>query len=160
MKQWWIGILFCMFGIVAVQAQNREPIEVIKKSGGIQFYQNEVRLKMPQIKTILKSNELAYNKFKTAQGARAISNILSFSGGLLVGWPIGTAISGDKPNWIPAVIGTGIWAFAIPIAISANKQLGLAIDQYNQGIPNTFSQRKPEVHLAVQGDGVGITINF
>ena len=60
--------------------------------------------------------------------------ILSYAGGFMIGWPIGTAIGGGKPAWALAGIGGGLVAVAIPLSISSNKKMETAVRQYNAGL--------------------------
>jgi len=47
---------------------------------------------MIQLVNTMKINEQAYMQIKSAQSTYTMAMILSYAGGFMVGWPLGTAI--------------------------------------------------------------------
>lgn len=111
-----------------------DSIDVISNFYGTRFYYKNQPIKAKDFKVLLQPNAEAYNSYKSARTSNAFSTILSYAGGFLIGWPIGTAIGGGKPEWALAGIGGGLVALAIPLAISSNKKMKKAVHLYNSGI--------------------------
>lgn len=59
-------------------------------------------------------------KFKTKNG---FATAFGLVGGAFIGFPVGQAIGGGDPVWEVALIGVGALAIAIPLSVSANKDI-------------------------------------
>lgn len=116
----------------------RSPADTIDMASsffsGFRFYVANQRIDNKELKTLLKTNGVAFAQFKSANTSGAFSTILGYTGGFLIGWPIGTAIAGGKPNWALAGIGAGLTAVSIPLSISAKKKLKSAVSTYNASL--------------------------
>ncbi len=137
-----------------------DTISMKKVFGGYQFYQGEKRLNMNQLVTTMKPNEQAYKQIKSAQSSYTIAMIFGYAGGFMVGWPIGTAIGGGKPNWAMAGIGAGLIVVAIPISHSYNKKAKQAVDTYNNGFQPSSFWDKSEIKLSMTANGIGLSLRF
>lgn len=144
-----------MFGQTA-----SDSITMKKVFGGYQFYQGERLLKMSDLTITMVLNNEAYKQIKSARSAYTMASILSYAGGFLVGWPLGTAIGGGEPNWTLAGIGAGLIVVSIPIAQSFNKKAKQAVDTYNGGLQTSSFWDKNELNLSLTGNGIGLTLNF
>ena len=78
----------------------------------------------------------------------------------MIGWPIGTAIGGGKPNWVLAGIGAGLIVIDIPLVKSAEKKLKKAVDTYNSGLSPKPHSQSYDVHLGIVPAGLALVINF
>lgn len=78
----------------------------------------------------------------------------------MVGWPLGSALAGAKPEWIMAGIGAGLIAVSIPITRKYNKQAKSAVDEYNGGLETSSIFNKTEVKMALTGNGIGLALRF
>jgi len=96
---------------------------------------------------------------KVAQTNYTMGNIFASVGGFLIGWPVGTALRGDKPNWNLAAAGAGLVVLGIPFVSAGNKKLKEAVDLYNAGFKET-SRYKPQYHFTAGIYGIGITVTF
>ncbi len=144
-----------MFGQTA-----SDSITMKKVFGGYQFYQGERLLKMSDLTITMVLNNEAYKQIKSARSAYTMASILSYAGGFLVGWPLGTAIGGGEPNWTLAGIGAGLIVVSIPITQSFNKKAKQAVDTYNGGLQTSSFWDKNELNLSLTGNGIGLTLNF
>ena len=144
-----------MFGQTA-----SDSITMKKVFGGYQFYQGERLLKMSDLTITMVLNNEAYKQIKSARSAYTMASILSYAGGFLVGWPLGTAIGGGEPNWTLAGIGAGLIFVSIPITQSFNKKAKQAVDTYNGGLQTSSFWDKNELNLSLTGNGIGLTLNF
>lgn len=119
-----IGFLTFLFSVYAITSYSKmghhtsfsDTIEIRKKAGGYQFYQADGQLNMKQLQKIMKTNEQAYKKLRSGRSSNTMATILGYTGGFLIGWPLGTAIGGGDPNWTMAGIGAGLAAVSIPLS--------------------------------------------
>ena len=118
------------------------------------------RLKMNQLVKTLEPNEIAYMEIKAAQTTYVLSMILGFTGGFLIGWPVGAALGGGEPNWAMAAVGAGLIVVTIPISNKFNKQAKSAVDNYNSGLVTSSFWDKNELNFTVSDNGVGLTLRF
>ncbi len=152
--------------VTASTAQNTntktssDSILIIKKFGGYQFYKNDRQLNMNQLQTVLEVNNEAYKDIKSARSVTTFSSILGYAGGFLIGWPIGTAIGGGKPNWAMAGVGAGLTAISIPLSISAKKKAKSAVVKYNSGLTSNPSAGVKELKLKLTNEGIGVVLKF
>jgi hypothetical protein len=137
-----------------------DSVSTKKVFGGYQFYQGEKLLNMNQLVKTMEPNEEAYKLIKSAQSTKTLASIISFAGGFMIGWPIGTAIGGGDPNWALAGIGAGLIVISIPISQKFNKQAKQAVDTFNGGLQPSSFWDKSELRLAMTGNGVGLTLRF
>lgn len=137
-----------------------DSILIKKVFGGYQFYQGNQRLNMKQLVNTMKPNEQAYKIIKTAQSTNAIATVLGFTGGFMVGWPIGTSLSGGDPNWTMAAIGAGLIVVALPLSQKFNKQAKQAVNTYNSSLQANSFWDKNELRFLMTGNGAGFVLNF
>jgi hypothetical protein len=112
--------------------QNLSDSIQIKKKFGTVFIQNKKKMTSKQLLEVTKRNLEAYNEMKIAKSNSTISSVFGFIGGMMVGFSLGTAIAGEKPNWAVAGIGVGFITVSIPFSISYNKHAKRAIRIYNK----------------------------
>lgn len=161
MRKLAIIFTFLSFGLSNIFAQSvNDSISMKKVFGGYQFYQGDKLLKVNQLVNIMKPNVQAYKQIKSARSAYTMAMFLSYAGGFMVGWPIGTAVGGGEPNWVLAGIGGGLIVVAIPIGQSFNKKAKQAVETYNSGLRTSSFWDKNELNLSMTGNGIGLTLNF
>ena len=109
--------------------------------------------------TIMQDNAVAMGYLNTAKGNAGFATVLSYAGGFLIGYPIGTAIGGGKPNWVLAAVGCGLLVIDIPIIGSSNKSLRKAVNAYNH---NEMASRvnKYDIRLGMNQNGLGLAFRF
>ncbi|UKM65535.1 hypothetical protein GSB9_02105 [Flavobacteriaceae bacterium GSB9] len=140
---------------------NAQNIEMEKVFGGYKYTQNGRLMKMKDLVKTMKSNEQAFDFIKKAQTNYTIASIFGGAGGFLVGWPLGTAISGGDANWALAGVGAGLIAIAIPFSSGANKNAKQAVELYNTSLKSTsFYEFKPEFNVIANGNGIGLSMHF
>lgn len=139
-----------------------DTIAVEKKFGGYRFSQDGKVLTLNQLSNILKSNPQAYQEMKTAKSSYAAAMVISYAGGFLVGWPIGTALGGGEANWTLAAIGAGLIAVSIPISQGFNKRARQAVDTFNGGqLPNkSLEKGAGQLNVSLNGNGAGLIFRF
>ena len=154
------GILIFFFNTSFAQTSNSDSISIKKVLGGYQFSQNGQIFKMRDLKRALIKNQEAYYQFEDAQPNYIATCIFSFTGGFLIGYPIGVAIRGDKANWAMAGIGAGLIGLSIPFTIKLNKQLKSAVETYNHNLKNGTKAQNIELKLNISSNALGFKLIF
>lgn len=147
--------------ITTTNAQiNTEPITIKKKFSGNEYYQGYNQLTNKQLRNVLSTNQLAERQFRTGKGLSIVSTLMAATGGFLVGWPIGTALSDGDPNWNLAKIGAGIFVAAIPVTIVANNKTKKGISTFNAGLKTSAISGRNELRFSLSGNGVGLAFGL
>jgi len=136
-----------------------DSINVKTISGGCKIYQGDRQLTLSQLAIAVQANEMAYQLVKKAQSNNTISSILGGIGGFMIGYPLGTALGGGKPNWTMFGIGAGLVVISIPISNKCVKQVKSSVDIYNEGL-SIKTQPTTEFNLGLTGNGLAITMSF
>ncbi len=142
-------------------AQNANEIEIRTNFFGSKFYKGDAIISVNQVLEEMAPNESVYNLMISAKKDYLFTQILTASGGFMIGWPVGTAISGGEPNWAMAGIGAGIIAISIPISSNFKKKAHSAIKQHNTIITASRSYHlKPMYSVGFGKEGFNIQMNF
>lgn len=158
MKKTFLTLLFTLATIMFCFSQK---IETEKVFGGYKYSLNGSQMTIKDLVKTMKSNSQAFNLIKKAQSNNIISSILGYAGGGLIGFPIGSAISGGDANWTLAGIGAGLVAIGIPISSNVNKKTKQAIDLYNSSLSSTsFNEDIREFKVIANGNGIGFLMSF
>ncbi|MGI6342438.1 MAG: hypothetical protein ACOXZ9_05620 [Bacteroidales bacterium] len=137
-----------------------DSILIKKVYCGYEFYQGDQKLTLNKLAKIMEPNEQASRLIKSAQSNSTIAMILGYTGGFLIGWPIGTIVSGGDPYWLMAGVGLGIIIIRIPISKSAVKKTKHAVEMYNAGLQTSSFWDKNELKLSVTENGIGLVLKF
>ena len=152
-----LGFFFLNTNYISGQSQS-DNIQ-IKKNFGTVFIQNGKKLSPKKLLDITKSNSEAYKEMKVAKSNFDTGTIFGVSGGILVGFPVGTALGGGEPNWILAGIGAGLIVISIPFTASYTKHAKKAVGIYNNSSSLT-GFRKVDFELGITSNGLGIKVVF
>ena len=139
--------------------QLKDTIQYQKTGIGYKFMMNNEALTLDKMSDIMQGNQTSLEYIKKAKGTSGILSVLSYAGGFLIGYPIGTMLGGGQPNWTMAAIGCGLIAVAIPIASGADKNLLKAVQAYNHGKSVSFKDNY-EIKLGVNQNGLALAIRF
>jgi hypothetical protein len=136
-------------------SSNSDSIVIWKK----RLYHKGQPLSNNKMVELLKTNNEAFRKYNSAKAPAVFANLLSYTGGFLIGYPIGTSIGGGDPNWTSAAIGAGMIVFAIPIELISIKNQKESINIYNNGIKRN-SQIKKESKIGITRNGLTFCMKF
>ncbi len=103
-----------------------------------------------------KDNSIAYEEFKKGRKLETAGGIMGFAGGILVIFPIGSAIAGADPEWTFLAAGGALIVGSIPLHRSYKRHAQSAIETYNQGLTSW----RPRPALFFSKNGVGIQFKF
>jgi len=65
-----------------------------------------------------------FEKAESPTFLRIVAYALAYTGGALIGYTAGSAITGNKANWAVAGVGAGLIGIAVPIGIIDKKHNG------------------------------------
>jgi len=140
MRYFFTIFIFTSISVAGFSQNSTDPIYTEEKFGTI-FIQNGQHLNPKKLKRALQYDEEAFAVLKKARGNYGFATVLSFAGGFLIGWPIGTAIGGGDPNWVLAGIGGGLLLATIPLAIAYDKGAKRAVTIYNKNLSQVSGLR-------------------
>lgn len=129
-----------------------------KNFGGVVYEMDTLTLSTRQVKMVLKQNPEAFAEFKVARTKAAISNVMGFTGGLLVAIPLVTAVAGGQPEWIYAGGGAVLFLASIPFNTSFRGHALNAIDIYNSKGATSSIKINSSFHF--YGTGASLVIRF
>jgi hypothetical protein len=154
-----LALLLLSFNIYSAYSQE---IKISKGPfGGVKYTQNEELLTMAELEQAMEVNPEAFRLIKKSRTNNTFATVLSFTGGLLVGFPIGTAIAGGDPEWALAGVGAGLIVVSIPISSKSYKQGMQAVSLYNSTINTTSHFHfKPKFRVIANAYGFGCSMHF
>ncbi|MFC5284602.1 hypothetical protein [Pedobacter alpinus] len=157
-------LLFMLMAFSFLDAFNQTTISTdtieVKKGFGTVFKQNGKPLTPKQLLNITEANPEAYQQMQIAKRNYAPATIFGSIGGFLVGYPLGSAIGGGKPNWTLAGIGAGLIGLSIPFSSAYTKHTKNAVETYNNGLQKTGFKPKVNFNIGIAGNGVGLKMVF
>ncbi len=143
------------------QAQQTSKLYMVKNFWGTKFYKGDSLLSVNGVLQEMAPFELPYNQMLLAKKDFAAAQVLGAVGGVLIGWPIGTALVGGQPKWYLAGIGAGIIVISLPISANFTKKAKAALASYNQLNGSSAAlYRKPVYRLGFHATSVRLTLTF
>jgi hypothetical protein len=160
---------FCLLAIAALLlisiqsfSQDKPPqgIVMYRSFGGAVFeYTKDTAtytVSPKQVLQIMHDDPLAAAEFKKARSYYRAEGVLGFLGGVMVLFPIGTAISGGDPEWGLAAGGAALMLASIPFNRAYKRHALNAIETFNKN--STAFKPRPEFYLS--GAGLKIVLRF
>lgn len=128
-------IIFCF--LMIAQCGFGQEINIYKTFGGYRFERDSVSISPKMVLTIMKSNTQAYTEFRKAKTNLDAAGVLGFTGGVLIGFPLGTAVSGGDPEWALAAGGLVLLLATIPLHTAFRNHALNALDIYNSKLSSS-----------------------
>jgi hypothetical protein len=152
-------VLFTIITLLTIGYTNAQKIETRETFESYEFISSGIVISFDYMQSMMSVNKEAYSYISSANTKRKFGNVLGFTGGFFIGYPLGQLISGKDVQWELALIGTGLITISIPIYKSANSDILQAIDIYNKSIPQ---KEESDLSLDIQlnGTGAGIVLKF
>jgi len=132
-----------------------QEIKMYKTFGGARFEMDTVTLSTKQVLEILKVKPIAFEEFKKAKVNDNLAGVLGFSGALLVGVPVVTAITGGEPEWTLAAGGVALLLASIHFNRIFKARAYHALELYNTKLSTSI---RPEFYFS--GTGARLVIRF
>ncbi len=149
------NVFLAGFLLVAFTSAAQE-ITMYKTFGGVRFERDSIVLSTRQVMEILHENPLAFEEFKRAKANSNVASVLGFTGGVLIGLPLGTALIGGEPEWGLAAAGAVFVLGSIPFNRIFKARSLNALDIYNG--KEITSKVKPEFYFG--GTDARLVIKF
>jgi hypothetical protein len=131
----------------------------VQRSFSPVFRQNGQRLKVRDLLEITRSNPSAFQEMRIAKSNYDASMVFGYVGGFLVGWPLGTALGGGKPNWALAAAGGGLILVSLPFSSGFAKHAMKAMAIYNDDLKK--SARNPvKMNVGFSATGIKLQMKF
>ncbi len=125
-----VAALLILFSLDSAAQTGADTIEVRKKLSTT--YRLRGRMLTPsQLLDHTRGLTPAYDEMRLAKKNYDWGYGFGFAGGFLVGWPLGTAVFGGKPNWALAGIGAGLIGVSIPFSSAFNRHAKRAVRIFN-----------------------------
>lgn len=129
-------IIFCF--LMIAQCGFGQEINIYKTFGGYRFERDSVSISPKMVLTIMKSNTQAYTEFRKAKTNLDAAGVLGFTGGVLIGFPLGTAVGGGDPEWALAAGGLVLLLATIPLHTAFRNHALNALDIYNSKLSSSI----------------------
>ncbi|WP_128397008.1 hypothetical protein [Botryobacter ruber] len=142
-------------------AQVQQSPIVVTKKVGTTFTLDGVKLSPSQLEDVVRENPEALQEMKVARRNMIPVTVLSYAGGFMVGYPLGSAIGGGTPNWTMAGVGAGLLALSIPFSVGYSKHAQQAAELYNEGLYTSQDrQGRLRFRLGFATSGPGLAVTF
>ena len=157
-----VFIVFFLFAASSEgQAQNADTLYLYSNFWGNKFYKGDTIFSINAVLEELAIKEQPYNLMLNAKKDNTFAQIFGAAGGLLIGWPLGTALGGGEPKWFLAGIGAGLVAISIPLSINFKKKANEALNMHNSLIAKpTALKYNPTYKLGLSGNGLHLKMQF
>lgn len=138
------------------------PGAIVMKPGffGPRFVRDGQKLKNKELRTVLRDDPTSIDLYTQAKVIDAASFLLSFSGGIVLGYGIVETIRTNETKWTPILIGTGLLLIDIPISNDVNRKLRNSVDTYNRNTGKLSTGVRKELHFTVGTHGAGLLFKF
>lgn len=148
--------LFTVLSISFYHSSFAQEIKAYKTFSGIRFERDSITLGINQVLEIVKENPQAYAELKRAKSNYNAAGMLGFAGGILLGFPLGTALAGGDPEWVMAAGGAALILGSIPFTRAFRGHTKQALDLYNN--KGNTSRIRPE--FLFYGSGARLIFRF
>ena len=157
--------LFC-FALCSSLAQNQKPTiepEIEMKAGllGYRFFKDGERLNWKELLEATASVEEAHLLIKRGRSQNTFSSVFAFTGGALIGIPLGQKSADRDPTWELAYLGGALGIAAFYLSFKAFNNINKGVDNYNIAVAKQSSYRfQPEFFIVNNQNGFGLAMRF
>lgn len=137
-----------------------DTLTVRKERAVYVFMLNKTPLSPGKMKSIMEFYPEVYQEIRKSRSNASLSNGLGLIGGLMIGFPLGTALGGGDPVWAVAGAGVVLVGISIPLSLAAKKNAFRAVELYNRDKRNPQSSVFHEIRFGMNLHGIGLTIHL
>jgi len=155
-------VLSMMFLFFTATGQNyTDSIQEVKVSSGMRYEQSGHILKLRDLEYIMNDNQASTKYLGEAKTLNVFSNIISGSGGALIGYSIGYGLSSRYYfNMTMIFVGCGLVIISIPFSMACNNKMKMAVENYNRTFKSTGSVDRYGLKLGFTQNGIGLTFTL
>lgn len=129
-----ILLLIIIFLTVRLSGQQApDTLQMLQTHANVKFFRSGKPLTNTELMSTLKGYMPAYAEMKKARSNKA-GVILGFTGGFLVGWTLGTLVTGGKPQWYMTGIGAGLIGLSIPFDKAFRRHARRSVELFNASL--------------------------
>ncbi len=155
-----ITFVLCFSMLHFYAQKNSDTIKIKTNVLGTTFYYKNNKANISKIIAISKNNKEANSYFVKASMNKTFTDIFSFAGGFLIGYPLGTSSAGGNPNWNLAFFGIGLITIAIPFDIAFVKKAKKGVAIFNQENITSFKNQNLKINFLVAFNKVGLKLSL
>lgn len=138
-----------------------QDISIDQNIWGYEFKQGEQELTWKELLSKTESIPESYDLIKKAKSQSILSKIFGFTGGALIGIPVGQAIGNGEVNWVLAIAGGALTGVTIHLSSRSNINLKEGVSTYNSKNKTSFlNDFQPEMSLIGNAGGLGLRVRF
>ena len=155
------GILALMWSPCANGQTAPDSIRIIENGLSTKFLIQRLELGPDALVRQTEEYALANRHMRRARTYDVFAKMFAYSGGFLIGWPLGTAIAGGDANWTLLGIGGGLIVLGLPFVSGyvSNAKKGAKI--YNEELRIEQNNRRSiEIGIGFVPTGLGVRIGF
>ncbi len=154
------SLAIASFMLLVTSSLRAQELTMYRSFGSVRFeYAKDTSVytvSPKQVLTILHDDPEAYKAFHKAKKNYNISGILGFTGGVLIVFPVITAIAGGEPEWALAAGGAALIGASLPFGSAFRRDAQRAFDLYNK----KHTAFVPRAEGFIGGTGIGIRLKF
>lgn len=113
------------------------PIQIEDRALGSAYRQGGQLLGQDHVAAAMRAHPAAAKQMEGHSAKVGAGLILGAVGGGLIGWDLGSNVarpSGEKKSWALALVGGALVVAAVPLGVSADRQLRSAVETFNAGL--------------------------
>ena len=159
--------LLCFLLTTALFAQttnktsdSSDEIELKVTLLGYRFFQNDERLTWRELEDATESVQEANALIRKAKTQNRLSSIFAFTGGGLLGIPLGQQLADRDPNWELAYVSGAALIVSLHLSFRAFNNANKGVDLYNLETAKTASWFNPEFRLVASSNRFGLAMRF
>jgi len=136
--------------------KQQQPIKYLSYDRG-RVYQNAAKLKPVQIRSIMAVSSEAFQKYNSGRSLYIVGQVIAYPGYFVLGWGIGTLISGGENGVGFLVSGAAGILVGELISFSGNNKIKSSVQIYNLKVNNALSY---QINFGLTQTGVGLSMRF
>lgn len=166
MKKHFLTVFLFCFALCSCFAQNQsstvEPeIEMKASLLGYRFFKGGKRLNWKELLEATASVEEANMLIKRGKSQNTFSTVFAFTGGALIGIPLGQKSADRNPTWELAYLGGALGLAAFYLSFKAFNNINKGVDSYNVTVSQKSTYRfQPEFFIVNNQNGFGLAMRF
>ncbi|MDR1345243.1 MAG: hypothetical protein LBK03_00870 [Bacteroidales bacterium] len=129
-------LLLCLAQPVAAQSE-ADTVHIRETTMSNMYYYHNVQIKHWQVGKLLASSPKASILWERGKTCITLACLLGVTGGVLIGWPIGTYMASDtkfKQRWWLVSIGAGAIGGTVALVFAGKRNFTKAVKRYNRDI--------------------------
>jgi hypothetical protein len=151
------GYCLCLLASQAFSQTADSVIRIETTFWGIQYRQGTQQLSFKEVGVALAADPEAFEEYRKARTNYVGGTVVGLTGAALIGYSVGSALSGSAPHWSVAVTGAGVLLAAIPLNNGFHRRIHRAIGMYNN---KTASGQACSWQIQPYGAGARIVLRF